>query len=62
MMHDFKWTAFLDGPVFLCACIFEAKKLVEIETAQGDPDYNGDSKMKRDVFRALIIYCFTVFA
>jgi hypothetical protein len=22
IMHDFKWTAFLDGPVFLIACYF----------------------------------------
>ncbi len=38
MMHDFKWTAFLDGPVFLIACYFESLRLVEID-ANGDPNY-----------------------
>ena len=60
-MHDFKWTTFLDGPVFIVACYFEAVIIGEID-ARGDPNYNTEVKMKQKMFRAITIYAFTVFA
>ena len=59
-MHDFKWTAFLDGPVFLLSCYYEALILVEI-AANGEPNYNGAVIVRLKVFQALTIYGFTVF-
>jgi hypothetical protein len=61
LLHDFKWTTFLDGPVFIVACYFEAVIIVDTN-ARGDTDYQGGSIIKQKMFRALTIYAFTVFA
>ena len=61
MMHDFKWAAFLDGPVFLIACYFEAVIIAEID-ANGDIHYHKEVKIKQKMFRALTIYALIVFA
>ena len=60
LLHDFKWTVFLDGPAFLVACYFEAAIIGKID-ANGDPNYHTEVKMKQKMFRALTIYAFVVF-
>ena len=59
LLCDFKWTTFLDGPVFLAVSYFEAQILCEIE-ARGDPNYPIEARIRNKMIRALTIYLFCV--
>ena len=59
-MHDFEWTTFLDGPIFLVASYFEALAIVA-QFEEIDPDYQGSMKIRLLMVRATTIY-FLLFA
>ena len=59
-MNDFKWSTFLDGPIFLVASYFEALAIVA-QFEEIDPNYQGSMKIRLLMFRATTIY-FLLFA
>ena len=54
-MHDFKWTIFVNGPIFLVASYFEALAIVA-QLEEVDPDFQGSMKIRLLMFRATTIY------
>ena len=57
MLHDFKWTAFLNGPVFIVACYFEAR-VTSDAVSVCDPNFLTNIHIKRKMFRAFYVYLF----
>lgn len=69
VLHDYKWTMFLDGPSFLVSCYFEAAILTKLAAPNSDEQLSvgglgteTELVMRTKMIRAVGIYIFVVFS